>query len=106
MSRLVRISGSDCPVVSKDRLDTTVAEFEGMATGPLRRMSIRGFYADASAREADFRALSAVADRRQLGAECGGWPSLAVRLLAGNSKGLERSESVDAPTGTRPPWFH
>ncbi len=60
MSRLVRISGSDCPVVSKDRLDTAVAEFEGMATGPLRRMSIRGFYADASAREADFRALSAV----------------------------------------------
>ena len=66
-SRLARMSGSDCPVVSKERLDATVAEFEGMTTGQLRHMNSPRFCVDTSARGAAFRALSAVAGRRQWG---------------------------------------
>ena len=66
-SRLARMSGSDCPVVSKERHDATVAEFEGMTIGQLRHLSSPGLCVDASARGAAFRALSAVAGRRQWG---------------------------------------
>mgnify|MGYP003476725534 FL=1 len=70
-SRLARMSGSDCPVVSKERLDATVAEFEGMTIGQLRRRPIPWSLVDASARGAAFRALSAVAGRRQWGQSVG-----------------------------------
>ena len=59
--------GSDCPVVSKERLDATVAEFERMTTRQLQHRSSPGFCVDTSARMAAFRTLSAVAGRRQLG---------------------------------------